>query len=185
LRGAGGFRSRLFAVVTFAGMLAAGSAWFTQCQPAARNVPVGGARVSCPDRPAVSLQWQQEPGLANTVVPGSPVGLLACRFHGRGQPQPDGSFAAAATFRPSNFVTALNRPQPPVKPAPGIMCPVPTGGVIVLRFVYADGHILNVNVYPNPFGCSSVDNGKHSAELPQSVLSTLEATLGHDELPTA
>ena len=178
--GAGTFWSRLFTVVTFVGVLVAGSAWFTQCQPAARNVSVGGAKVSCPDRPFPPLLVT--PATVKTFVPGSPIGLLACRFHGLNQPQPSGSFAAAATFRPAAFVTALNSARR-VASGPALSCPVDLGERIVLQFVYADRHVLTVVVASS--GCRFADNGDHRVFTPQSVLSTLKATLGHDELPTA
>jgi len=176
MRATGVLRSRLFTVLAIAGLLVTGSAWFTQCQPAATNVPVGGARVSCPQRPAQSLPTGQVPGTATALVPGHPVGLLACRFHGLNQPQPEGSFAAAATFAPANFVTALNKATG-LRPGAGA-CPVDFGEVIVLRFVYANEHILNVDVRTT--GCALADNGDKSSVTPISVLTTLEATLGHD-----
>src|SRR5262245_40071176 len=130
LRDAGRFRSRLLTVVTFVCVLAAGGAWFTQCQPAARNVPVGGAHVSGPDRPAQRLPTQQVPGAASSLVPGSPDGLLACRFHGLNQPQPVGSFAAAATFAPAPIAAALNGAKVPTAGAV-YHCPADFGEVIV------------------------------------------------------
>lgn len=178
---AGMVRSRLLTVVAFVGVLVAGSAWFTQCQQAANNVPVGGARVSCPQRPAQLLPSRQVPGTATTLVPGRPAGLLACRFHGLNQPQAAGSFAAAATFAPANFVTALNGATVP--PIGAGACPVDFGEVIVLRFVYANGHMLTVNV--DPAGCTWATNGDRTVYTPQSVLSALGAIVGLDPRPGA
>jgi hypothetical protein len=179
LRDGGKYRSRLLTVATFAAVLAAGGAWATQCEPAAQNVTVGTAHVSCPTQPAQRLASQQRPGTAAALVPGSPVGLLACRYHGIDQPQPAGSFAAAATLAPTAIAAALNQATPP--PSGIVHCPLDWQEVIVLRFVYTDPRILTVNV--NATGCRVAYNGDHSGVTPLSVLSTLDSSLGHDPLP--
>jgi hypothetical protein len=108
------------------------------------------------------------------MVPGSPVGLLACRYIGTGP------FAAAATFAPTPIATALNRAKIFVL-APNEGCTVELSDSIVLRFVYANARTLTVNV--ETFGCRVASNGDRVVFTPQSVLSALEATLGHGFLP--
>jgi hypothetical protein len=172
-------RSRLVATLTLAGVLAAGAAGASQCQG---PFNVGGVQVTCPNRPAQRLPSRQVPGTATALVPGSPVGLLACRYHGLGQWQPPGSFAASAAFRPAAFAAALNHAKVPVAGAI-YHCPFDQGEMMVLQFVYAGGHVLSVNV--EPMGCQFANNGDRSAFDLGSVVSTLEATLGHDPRPGA
>lgn len=172
-------RSRCLTVVSFAGVLVAGSAWFTQCQQAASNVPVGGAHVSCPDRPVQRVPSGQVAGTATELVPGRPVGVLACRYRGLMQPQPVGSFAAAATFAPAPIAAGLNSAKQIPYPI-SFDCPPDAFEVIVLRFVYANGHTLTVKVSAS--GCLFATNGDRTVFTPRSVLSTLEAILGHDHL---
>jgi hypothetical protein len=111
------------------------------------------------------------------------VGLLACRYHGQNQPEPVGSFAAAATFAPAPIAATLNRAKLVLPTPPGSIthCPADFEEQIVLLFVYADTRVLNVNVAPA--GCEFAINGDRGEFTPQSVLSTLEATLGHDREP--
>jgi hypothetical protein len=173
-------RSRFFTTLTFAGVLAAGAAGATQCQG---PFNVGGVQVTCPDRPALRLPPRQVPGTATALVPGSPVGLLACRYHGAGAWQPPGSFAVSATFAPTPIATALNHATvpPPIPVGSVIHCPFDLGEVIVLRFAYANRQILNVNV--SPLGCRFANNGDRGVITPQSVLTSLVATLGHERWP--
>jgi hypothetical protein len=133
-------------------------------------------RFTCPHQRAHGLPSRQIPGTATVFVPGRPVHLLACRFHGKNQPQPEGSFAGSATFPPAAIAEALN--QATVPNSDPINCPADAGEVIRLRFVDANARILNVGIGTQ--GCRFASNGDRTVFTPQSVLSTLEATLGHD-----
>src|SRR5262249_49360675 len=156
LRGWGMIRSRLFTTLTFAGVLAAGAAGASQCQG---PFNVGGVQVTCPDRPAPRLPSPQVAGTDTGLVPGRPVGLLGCRYHGLGQFQPLGSFAVSATFAPAPIAAALNGAKVPAPGAP-YFCPAGFGEVIVLRFVYANRQILTVNL--DPAGCTWATNGNRT-----------------------
>jgi hypothetical protein len=100
------------------------------------------------------------------MVPGSPVGLLACRY------RLASSFAAAATIAPAPIAAALNGAKIVVThPA----CTDELADTIVLRFVYADARVLTINV--DTSGCGFASNGDRLVFTPQSVFSTLKATL--------
>jgi hypothetical protein len=92
---------------------------------------------------------------------------------------PVGSFAAAATFAPTAIAAGLNHATAP--PSGIVHFPLDWEDVIMLRFVYADQRILTVNV--SATGCRIACNGDRGVVTPLSVLSTLEATLGHDPRP--
>jgi len=59
--------------------------------PAKPAAPASSAPTTprpCPARAALSIPHHQRDGTTRTLVPGQPIALLACRYHGFNQPQP-------------------------------------------------------------------------------------------------
>jgi hypothetical protein len=120
----------------------------------------------------------QRDGTSRTLVPGQPIVLLACRYHGFNQPQRIGSFARAAELPASPIARGLNTSQ---RPPPGIAsgCPNDSFEWYMLSFSYRDGRALLVRVSHG--GCRYVTNGDLTLEFPPAeVMQALEAALGSD-----
>ncbi len=124
------------------------------------------------------MPHRQRDGTTRTLVPGRPVGLLACRYHGFNQPQRIGSFARAAELPPSPIALGLNASQRP-PPAIASGCPNDSFEWYMLYFSYRDGRALLVRVSHG--GCRYVTNGDLTLEFPPAeVTRVLEVTLGSD-----
>jgi len=113
------------------------------------------------------------------LVPGSPVELLACRYHGFNQPQPSGTLAASHRFAPGPVAAALNGARR-VPNGAVFNCPIDFGEQILLLFGYDDGQRVNVTV--STAGCRFATSRGMSVWTPPSLLRRLEAVLGHDHL---
>jgi hypothetical protein len=137
--------------------------------------------LTCPVRAALSVPHHQRDGTTRTLVPGQPIALLACRYHGLNQPQTIGTFARAATNLPvsqiAHDLNATPRPTSSVLPS----CPIDYGETYMLYFSYQDGRPLLVR-FDNG-GCLYVTNGDLTLPFaPPRLTLRLEAALGRDHL---
>ena len=132
--------------------------------------------LECPIHAPRVIPTHQLPGTVSTFVPGRPVALLACRYHGYNQPQPSGSLAGSAHFAPGPFVTALNTALP--VPDRAYNCPMDAGERMLVIFAYDDGSRLTASI--ETMGCGFATNGDRSVVDPTATLEHLEAVLGHD-----
>ncbi len=114
------------------------------------------------------------------LVPGQPVTLLACRYHGFNQPEPIGTFARGARLPAPEIARGLDatpRPQSNV----AINCPADFGEKYLLYFGYKSGPPLVVEIAHG--GCRYVTNGDLTLPFtPVSVAQRLEAALGQDRV---
>jgi len=133
-------------------------------------------RVAGPPGAPRSVPRHQVRGTASTLVPGTSVALLACRYHGFNQPQPFGSLAASVRVAPSPVARALNR-EPPINPAI-YHCPMDAGELLLLLFQYPDGSLLQVHVSMQ--GCEFATNGDRTVSTPELILTSLGPKIGHD-----
>jgi hypothetical protein len=114
-------------------------------------------------------------------VPGHPIALLACRYHGFNQRQPIGTFASSSTaLRVSQVAHDLNAtPRPTNDVVPN--CPNDSGETFVLFFSYREARPLLVR-FDNG-GCRYVTNGDLTLPFgPLGLTLRLEAALGQDHL---
>jgi hypothetical protein len=114
-------------------------------------------------------------GTDATLVPGNPIALLACRYHGLNQPDPAGSLAKSAFFDPAPIAGALNA-QPVTLAIYG--CPIDFGDTIVLLFGYSDNSRLAVRI--STTGCRFASNGDRVVRIDPATLNRLQAVLGKD-----
>ena len=137
--------------------------------------------LACPVKAALSVPHDQRDGTTRTLVPGHPIALLACRYHGFNQPQPIGTFASSTTeLQVSQVAHELNAtPRPTNGVAPN--CPNNSGETSMLYFYFREGHPLLVR-FDNG-GCRYVTNGDLTLPFgPVGLTLRLEATLGQDHL---
>ena len=106
----------------------------------------------------------QRDGTGNALVPGQPIELLACRYHGFNQAQPIGTLATRAALPASDVAGELNQTPIPTHEAPIPNCPADFGEKYMLWFRYADGVPLLVSF--DDGGCRYVDNGDLRAPVP-------------------
>jgi hypothetical protein len=143
---------------------------------AAPTTPTSDAHrddTSCPPRPEQPLPSHAVPGTDTTLVPGHPVSVLACRYHG----PPSGSLASSATFAPAALAAALDDVEVLPK-GTEYPCPIDFGEVILLRFGYDSGRGLDVDLHP--WGCRYATNGELKVLTPEPLLSELQERLGVD-----
>jgi hypothetical protein len=134
--------------------------------------------LKCPAHAPRVVAHHQRAGTVSTFVPGHPVALLACRYHGFNQPEPSGSLATSAHFAPGEIGAALNAAPPGVSDA---FCPIDFGEKIVLIFGYRDGSRRMASI--DTGGCRDATNGDRIISFaPVAVFTRLEAVLGHDHL---
>lgn len=162
--------------LTIAILTAACTAGATPPRGASTSAPAAriGSATACPSRPPDPFPQHQRAGTDTAEVPGSPVTLLACRYHGFNQPEPMGTLARSATFPPT-LASALNQAR---AAGPLYGCPEDSGETILLIFGYADGSRLLVDVHTR--GCRTATNGDRTVVTPDAVLSELEEILGQD-----
>ncbi len=137
--------------------------------------------LTCPARAAPSVPHHQRDGTTRALVPGQPIALLACRYHGFNQPQPIGTFARSATTLPvsqiAHDLNATPRPTSTIVP----FCPNDSGETYMVYFSYRDGRPLLVR-FDNG-GCHYVTNGDLTLPFaPERLTLRLEAALGQDHL---
>ncbi|HWS45395.1 MAG TPA: hypothetical protein VN636_06005 [Acidimicrobiia bacterium] len=131
----------------------------------------------CPPRPPAVVPPHQVPGTAALFVPGHPVELLACRYHGLNQPQRVGTLAGSARLDPTPIAVALNAATVvPNKAA--FNCPADFAETILLLFGYADGTALTASVAAA--GCRFAHNGDIVVSTSAATLAALEEKVGHD-----
>ncbi|MDQ1481471.1 MAG: hypothetical protein QOI44_2332 [Actinomycetota bacterium] len=186
-------RVRLFAVAALAAALAVGvvfavnggrSKSVSQPIPASTstststNTPTPDALACLPSPP--NFLMHQMAGTDATVVPGNPIALLACRYHGLNQPDPAGSLAKSAFFDPATIADALNA-QPVIPPNANYLCPIDFGDTIVLLFGYSDNSRLAVRI--GTTGCRFASNGDRVVRIDPATLNRLQAVLGKDAPP--
>jgi len=150
-----------------------------ELRASASNAPEYRGPSACPMRAPRSVPHHQRAGTARTFVPGHPITLLACRYHGFNQPQPIGTFARSAAGLPASSVAhELNAtPRPTTSVVP--YCPNDSGETYMLYFSYRGGRPLLARV--DSGGCRYVTNGDLSRPFPPVELSLrLEAALGRD-----
>jgi hypothetical protein len=141
-----------------------------------RTIPVTPvAAISCPPHAPRAIPAHQRPGTTVIEVPGHPVSLLACRYHGLNQPQTAGTLATSAVFPPSTIAAELND-EPTVDPNV-FACPIDFGETVLLIFGYANGPPILVDI--NTAGCQFASNGDRTIRTP--IIGQLEDVLGHDE----
>ncbi|MGO9874078.1 MAG: hypothetical protein ACLPVY_09790 [Acidimicrobiia bacterium] len=147
----------------------------TSAAPPTTAVPKSPT-LECPIHAPTVIAKHQQPGTASTFVPGRPVALLACRYHGYNQPEPIGSLAGSAHFAPGPFVTALNTAR--LVPKRAYNCPLDAGERMLVIFAYDNGTRLTASI--ETMGCGFATNGDRSVFNPTAMLEHLEAVLGHD-----
>lgn len=135
--------------------------------------------ISCPGTAARTIPHHQRPGTTSALVPGEPIALLACRYHGYNQRQGVGTLATAADLSASVVARELNASR---KPLPGEVsnCVIDFGETYELYFVYSDGPPLLLRF--DHGGCQTVTNGDLTDFPPVEVARQLEAALGSDRL---
>jgi hypothetical protein len=149
----------------------------TSTPPTSTSRPAG---LICPPQPPRIVEPHQMAGTGSTLVPGAPIALLACRYHGLNQPEPADSLAKSASFPPGPIAVALNA-QPAIPPGFVSSCPADFGETIVLLFGYADNSRLIVSI--GTAGCRFASNGDRFVHADPAALDRLEAVLGRDPLP--
>jgi predicted alpha/beta hydrolase len=125
------------------------------------------------------IAHHQLPGTASRFVPGYPVELLACRYHGGNQLRAFGSLAGFAHFASGQIAAQLNAAPSELGGPPLRFCPIDFGEKIILIFGYSKGTRLTASI--DMGGCRVATNGDRSiSSAPVAVLARLEAVLGHD-----
>ena len=127
------------------------------------------------------MPHHQRAGTTRTLVPGHPIAVLACRYHGFNQPQPIGTYARSAANLPAARVAhELNAtPRPTSNVVPD--CPNDSGETYMLYFSYGRGRPLLARV--DRGGCRYVSNGDVTRPFaPLGLSLRLEAALGRDPL---
>jgi hypothetical protein len=147
---------------------------------ASRSASASRVPTACPTAAPLTVPHHQRDGTTRTLVPGQPIALFACRYHGFNQPQPIGTLAHASEL-PAAFVAhELNATR---RPPPGAVyhCPAEFGETYMLYFSYRGGRPLLVRF--NHGGCLYVTNGDLTLPFPPPQLTQrLEAALGQDHL---
>lgn len=136
--------------------------------------------VSCLGRAPRGVAQQHTAGTDSTFVPGNPIELLTCRYHGLNQPKPAGTFARSARLAPGSIVAALNA-QPLILKDAVFNCSDDVGETIMLIFGYADGSQFTVSI--DTTGCRFANNGNRAVRTPPATLSQLQGALGQDRQP--
>lgn len=134
--------------------------------------------ISCPIRAPGTVPKQHIAGTDSTLVPGDPIELLTCRYHGLNQPEPADTLATSARLAPVSIVAALNA-QPLVPKDAIFSCPSDTGETIMLIFGYTDGSRLTVSIAFA--GCRFANNGDRVVDTPATTLSQLQDVVGQDQ----
>ena len=135
---------------------------------------------SCPARAPRHVPSHQRAGTDTALVPGHPIGLLACRYHGFNQHASIGTLATTATLPPAEVARELNT-TPKTKSSVLFNCPADFGETYDLYFAYAVGHAILVRIEHG--GCTSVTNGDLTLLFASApVVRSLEAALGQDKL---
>jgi hypothetical protein len=113
------------------------------------------------------------------MVSGHPASLLACRYYGLNQPQPEGTLASTARLSATPTAALLNS-APVVDPkSPAPSCPAAFGDEILLIFRYRHPPDLWVTVQMS--GCSFITNGARTAfPDPPPLRTTLTNAVGQD-----
>jgi hypothetical protein len=130
--------------------------------------------------PPAEVSRHQRPGTADVLVPGRPITLLACRYHGFNQPEPIGTFARRGQLPAPEIAGALDAmPRPTSNVVAN--CPADFGEKYLLYFSYKSGPPLVVQVAHG--GCRYVTNGDLAIPFaPVDVTQRLEVALGEDHL---
>lgn len=138
--------------------------------------------VACPETsPIPPPPRHQRDGTDQTMVPGSPVRLVGCRYHGANQPQPPGTLAASAEVNAAEVARLANQVVL-ADPQGTYNCPEDFGERFLLQFSYSDGPDLMVIVERR--GCRFVYNGDLFGSPPNDDLTNaLQASLGADAAP--
>jgi len=150
----------------------------TSAAPATTAVPKKPL-LKCPAHVPATIAHHQVRGTASRFVPGYPVELLACRYHGGNQLQAFGSLARSAHFASGELAAELNAAPSELGGPPLRFCPIDFGEKIILIFGYSDRTRLSVSI--DMGGCEVAMNGDRSiSSTPVAVLKPLEAVLGYD-----
>jgi hypothetical protein len=101
-------------------------------------------------------------GLKDVLVPSGPVAMTICRYAGLNMRIPVGTLEKTLVIRShqelSDFVSLVDQKTwQAIKPGLAVNCPMSTGRVDILRFVYASGPGVTISV--NVDGCELVSNG--------------------------
>jgi hypothetical protein len=123
-----------------------------------------------------TVPTHQRDGTAHTLVPGQPVGLRVCRYHGYGQAQAVGTLARSAHLAPTLIARELDAIRAPrAEPS----CFAGRFESYALWFTYRDGPPLLVE-YSNG-GCGGLTNGDFGREFPPDDFTRrLERAVGTD-----
>jgi hypothetical protein len=144
------------------------------------KAPTRAIALECPSKPK-TVDHLRTAGRATTMVPGKPIALVACRYHGFNQPEPAGLLAKSALMDPARLANDLNA-QPPLPPGLVENCPADFGERIDLLFGYADGSRLRISVHTS--GCGFATNGVRAIRMDPIELARLQHVLGKDASPS-
>jgi len=138
--------------------------------------------IACPDTSPIPPPPQhQRGGTDQTMVPGSPIRLIGCRYHGANQPQPPRTLAASAELNAADVARLANQVLL-ADPHGTYNCPEDFGERFLLQFGYTAGPDLMVIVERR--GCRFVFNGDLFGSPPNDdLMNTLQASLGADASP--
>jgi hypothetical protein len=145
---------------------------------ASRSAPPNQTVAKCAVTVPPSVPTRQRDGTASAIVPGEPISLLGCRYHGFNQPEPFGSLANSAQLDHVAIDAQLNQVPIPPPGAPIPNCPDDFGEKYVLWFGYPDASTLLVTV--GGAGCAYADNGNLQVPFANTSLTSLQQALGHD-----
>lgn len=144
----------------------------------------------CPERwafdsPSKSLNDKRpRPGLSKTLVPGGPTSLTVCRYSGLNQKVKPGTLERSRVVTGAAleaFVKYVDEPTwQTVNPHTTYMCPMSTGLVDLLQFVYPSGSPVLVSLEVD--GCSFASNGYRTV-WGGSIGARITAWVGRDSLP--
>jgi hypothetical protein len=118
------------------------------------------------------------PQVDTALVPGRPVTVLICRYHGFNQPEPIGTLASSRLVSARPLAAELDAGEPVGNVLRS--CPADFGDVTLLVFEFRHGHRLLVTVHGS--GCRIATNGARSAYAPPDALLRLEKLVGQDRL---
>jgi hypothetical protein len=127
------------------------------------------------------------PGLSESLVPDAPgpVYLTVCRYAGFNQKVSAGTLDRYLVVAGSDLATFVKYIDGPgfesVNPNTPYMCPMSTGQVDLLRFVYQSGSPVDVQVDVD--GCPFVSNG-HRTVWGGLIANRVTAWVGKDSFPT-
>ena len=133
------------------------------------------APLACPASDPPPAPHQKIAGTASSFVPGDPIDLLACRYHGFRQPRPTESLGGAAHLDPRPIADAFNR-ETPIPASEVFHCPLNISDRFVLIFEYADSSRLQVSIGDS--GCGFATNGDLRVNPATAIINRLQAALG-------